>query len=199
MIGIIDYGAGNLLSIKKAMEHLGVKCRIINTKNKFKGITKVILPGVGAFQSAIRKLKSTGIYEITKDWLLSDKPFLGICLGMQLLFEESEESAGVKGFGVFKGKVIRFKRGKVPQIGWNRVHIKRKSKLMSNIKDDSFFYFLHGYFAKPADGDIITGTTEYNTVYPSMVERGNICGVQFHPEKSSAMGLKLLRNWVRNI
>ncbi|MFH1227797.1 MAG: imidazole glycerol phosphate synthase subunit HisH [Planctomycetota bacterium] len=196
MIGIIDYGAGNLLSVKKALEHLGVDCKIIDTKSKFQEVDKVILPGVGAFQSAIRKLKSTGIYGITKDWLLADKPFLGICLGMQLLFEGSEESKGVKGFGVFKGKVVRFKCGKVPQIGWNRVRIQRKSKIMSGIKDKSFFYFLHGYFAKPADGDIITGTTEYRAVYPSVVEKGNIYGVQFHPEKSSAVGLKLLKNWV---
>ena len=197
MIGIIDYGAGNLLSVKKALDYLRVDCRIVNTKNDFKRIKKIILPGVGAFQSAIQRLKDTGIYEITREWLSANKPFLGICLGMQLLFEASDESKGAAGFSVFKGKALRFKSEKVPQIGWNQVRIRRKSKLMRGIKDNSFFYFLHGYFVQPINNNVVIGTTDYNTVYPSVIESGNIYAVQFHPEKSSNVGLKLINNWVK--
>lgn len=197
MIGIIDYGAGNLLSVKKALDYLSVDCKIINTKNDFNRVKKIILPGVGAFQSAIQRLKDTGVYEITRDWLSDNKPFLGICLGMQLLFEASDESKETAGFSLFKGKALRFKSEKVPQIGWNHVHIQRKSKIMSGIKDNSFFYFLHGYFVHPINTNIVVGTTNYNTVYPSVIKKGNIYAVQFHPEKSSSVGLKLLNNWVK--
>jgi len=197
MIGIIDYGAGNLLSVKRALEHLEVKCKIVNSRDEFRGIEKIVLPGVGAFQAAIQQLQARGMYDGIKEWLISGKPFLGICLGMQLLFEESEESAGTEGFCVYKGKVIRFKNQKVPQIGWNKVFIQRGSKIMDGIGDGSFFYFLHGYFVKPQDDDIVVGTTEYGIDYPSVIENGNIYAVQFHPEKSGDVGLKLLENWMR--
>jgi glutamine amidotransferase len=197
MIGIIDYGAGNLLSVKKALSYLRVDCKIIKTKNDFNRVKKIILPGVGAFQSAIQRLKDTGVYGITRDWLSANKPFLGICLGMQLLFEASDESKGAAGFSVFKGKSLRFRGEKVPQIGWNQVNIQRESKLMKGIKDNSFFYFLHGYFVQPVNNNIVVGSTDYNTVYPSVIESGNIYGVQFHPEKSSNVGLKLFNNWVK--
>jgi imidazole glycerol phosphate synthase, glutamine amidotransferase subunit len=141
MIGIIDYGAGNLLSVKKALEYLGEKPRIIHSQKDLEGMEKLILPGVGAFQSAIENLKSRGIYEVIREWLVSDRPFLGICLGMQLLFEESEESDGAKGFEIFRGKVLRFKERKVPQIGWNRVSIRKRSRMMDGIEDGSFFIF----------------------------------------------------------
>ena len=195
MIGIIDYGAGNILSVKKALEYLSIDCKIIKSESDFKGIGKIILPGVGAFQAAVEKLKRSGTYEIINNWLRSNRPFLGICLGMQLLFEESEESKGVKGFGIFNGKVVRFRTQKVPQIGWNQVTIKRESKIMRDIKDGSFFYFLHGYFAEPQDKTIAVGDTDYHTVYSSAIEKGNICAVQFHPEKSGKIGLQLLKNW----
>lgn len=196
MIGIVDYGAGNLLSVKKALEHLNVDCKIINSESDFKEINKIILPGVGAFHTAIQNLKSSGIYKIIRDWIKDNKPFLGICLGMQLLFEESEESAGIQGLEIFKGKVIRFNNQKVPQIGWNQVRTQRKSKLINGINDLSFFYFLHGYFVEPQNDDIVTGVTEYGVVYPSIIEKDNIFAVQFHPEKSGDVGLKLLKNWV---
>lgn len=197
MIGIIDYGAGNLLSVKKALEFLGTECRIINSIDGFNSIKKMILPGVGAFQSAVEKLRTLGIYDQINNWLRANKPFLGICLGMQILFEESEESQGIKGFGLFKGKVIRFKEYKVPQIGWNQVRISRKSKIMEGIKDGSFFYFLHGYFVQPQDDEIVIGNSEYGIVYPSVIGKDNICAVQFHPEKSGSVGLKILRNWIK--
>jgi imidazole glycerol phosphate synthase glutamine amidotransferase subunit len=179
------------------LEYLSVKCRIIHKKDDFNGIEKLVLPGVGAFQAAIEKLNAKGIYEVINDWLISDKPFLGICLGMQVLFEESDESEGVRGFGRFKGRVCRFRTLKVPQIGWNQVKIMKKSKIMKGINDNSFFYFLHGYFVQTQDKKIIVGATEYGLDYVSVIEKNNICAVQFHPEKSSKVGLQLLRNWVQ--
>lgn len=196
MIGIVDYGAGNLRSVKKAMEHLGVRCKIIASQDDFAGVERMILPGVGAFQAAVDRLQETGMYESVKDWLLSDKPFLGICLGMQLLFEESEELIGSRGFSICTGRVIRFNQRKVPQIGWNTVLAKGESRIMHDIKDGSFFYFLHGYYVEAQDDDIVVGTTEYGNVFPSVIHKGNTYSVQFHPEKSGEAGLKLLKNWV---
>lgn len=198
MIGIIDYGAGNLLSVKKALEYLGEKPRIIHSQKDLEGMEKLILPGVGAFQSAIENLKSRGIYEVIREWLVSDRPFLGICLGMQLLFEESEESDGAKGFEIFRGKVLRFKERKVPQIGWNRVSIRKRSRMMDGIEDGSFFYFLHGYFVGAVDEEITVGETKYGITYSSVIEKSNIFAVQFHPEKSGKNGLKLLQNWIKS-
>ncbi len=196
MIGIIDYGAGNLRSVYKAFEFVGAECRIIRTEADFKNIRKLVLPGVGAFETAIRNIRSKAFFEIINEWLASHKPFLGICLGMQVLFEESEESTGVHGFGVFQGKVVRFTKNKVPQIGWNQVQIERQSRLMAGIKDRSFFYFLHAYYVCSCGGDIIVGTTEYGLTYPSVIEADHVCAVQFHPEKSGAVGIKLLKNWI---
>ena len=196
MIGIIDYGAGNLLSVKKALEFLGMNVKVIASKENFDGIERLILPGVGAFQAAIDKINERGLYAPIYQWLSEDKPFLGICLGMQLLFEESEESPGIKGFTIFKGAVARFRNHKVPQIGWNQVSFTRESKLLAGIDDGAFFYFLHSYYVKPHDETITAGTTQYDVSYASIIEKGNIRAVQFHPEKSSTIGLALLRNWV---
>jgi imidazole glycerol phosphate synthase glutamine amidotransferase subunit len=197
MIGIIDYEAGNLLSVKGALDYLGADYTNISRKEDFEHVDKIILPGVGAFEAAIQKVKSKGIYESVSEWIFQNKPFLGICLGLQLLFEESEESQGVRGLGIFKGKVIRFRHQKVPQIGWNQVRIKRASKILNGINDHSYFYFLHSYFAHPHDDDLVVGTTEYGIDYPSIIEKGSLCAVQFHPEKSGEAGLKFLENWVK--
>jgi glutamine amidotransferase len=196
MIGIIDYGAGNLLSVKKALDYLNADSRVVHTQNDLVEIDRIILPGVGAFQSAIEKLKSSRMYSFINKWLVSNKPFLGICLGMQVLFEGSEESEGVHGLGIFKGKVMRFKDYKVPQIGWNQVKIVRGSKIMDGIEDKSFFYFLHAYYVKSHRDDLVVGATEYGLEYVSVIEEENICAVQFHPEKSGTVGLKLLKNWI---
>lgn len=196
MIGIIDYGAGNLLSVKKALEFLGMNVKVIASEENFEGIERLILPGVGAFQAAIDKINERGLYAPIYQWLNEDKPFLGICLGMQLLFEESEESPGIKGFNIFKGTVTRFRSHKVPQIGWNQVSFAKESKLLAGIDDGAFFYFLHSYYVKPQDKTITAGRTRYDVCYASIIERGNIRAVQFHPEKSSTVGLALLRNWV---
>ena len=196
MIAIIDYGAGNLRSVEKAFKHLKRKNMIVTHAEDLKKVDRVVLPGVGAFGAAIEKLKETDFYEATLDWLISGKPFLGICLGMQMLFEKSAESKKSKGFGIFKGKCPRFKKGKVPQMGWNQINIIKKSPLLKGIPDKSFFYFLHGYYAKPTDAEIVSATTDYFVKYTSMVEKANIFGVQFHPEKSGEMGLRMLNNWV---
>ncbi|MDZ7260646.1 MAG: imidazole glycerol phosphate synthase subunit HisH, partial [candidate division KSB1 bacterium] len=161
------------------------------------GVEKIVLPGVGAFGAAMEKLKESGFYESVREWLLSNKPFLGICLGMQLLFEESLESEGIKGLGLFRGKCLRFQKGKVPQIGWNQIKIERHSRLLEGIEDGSFFYFLHGYYVAPKNGDIVVATTDYGITYPSILEKGHIFAVQFHPEKSGEKGLRLLQNWVK--
>ncbi len=195
MIAIIDYGAGNLHSVKKAFNHLEKDSIIAKEVKDLNGADKIVLPGVGAFGSAIEKLKESGFYDATYNWLSENKPFLGICLGMQMLFEESLEAKNKKGFGIFKGKCPRFNKGKVPQMGWNQVKIVSESPLLKGIEDKSFFYFLHGYYVEVADTDIIRGTTDYFITYTSMIEKGNIFGVQFHPEKSGEIGLKMLNNW----
>jgi glutamine amidotransferase len=196
MIAIIDYGAGNLKSVKKAFDYLNVDSQVISNSEELMEAEKVVLPGVGAFGAAIEKLLESGFYEAIQNWLRSDKPFLGICLGLQLLFESSSESPGVRGLTIFKGENLRFNSGKVPQIGWNQVQIQRQSRLLNDIPDHSFFYFLHGYYIVPISQDLVTATTEYGITYPSVIEQGNIYAVQFHPEKSGNAGLKLLKNWM---
>lgn len=196
MIAIIDYGAGNLKSVKTAFDYLNVESRIISNNKELTDAEKVVLPGVGAFGAAVEKLQESDFYEGIQDWLKAGKPFLGICLGLQLLLESSSESPGVKGLAIFKGENLRFNSGKVPQIGWNQVQIKKQSKLLNDIPNNSFFYFLHGYHIAPINQDLVTATTEYGITYPSVIENSNIYAVQFHPEKSGDIGLKLLKNWV---
>jgi imidazole glycerol phosphate synthase glutamine amidotransferase subunit len=196
MIAIIDYGAGNLKSVKKAFDYLNVKSQVISNSEQLTYAERVVLPGVGAFGAAVDKLQESGFYDSIQDWLKANRPFLGICLGMQLLFETSSESPSVKGLSVFEGENLRFNSGKVPQIGWNQVQIKKPSRLVDGITEGSFFYFLHGYYIAPANQDLVTATTEYGISYPSVIEKGNIHAVQFHPEKSGDIGLKLLNNWV---
>jgi glutamine amidotransferase len=196
MIAIIDYGAGNLHSVKKAFNHLKRESMIATEGDDLEKADRVVLPGVGAFGTAIEKLKETGFFDATMDWLSKDKPFLGICLGMQMLFEESLESENTKGFGIFKGKCPRFKKGKVPQTGWNQINIIKNSPLLKGIPNKSFFYFLHGYYVEVENNEIVTATTDYFITYTSMVEKENVSGVQFHPEKSGGMGLKMLSNWL---
>jgi len=196
MIGIIDYGASNLLSILKAFSYLKKDTKVIKSPDEIKAINKMVLPGVGAFETAVRGLKYAGLYDKILEWLKNNKPFLGICLGMQLLFEKSEESEKTKGFGILKGEVKSFKILKTPQIGWNQVSIVKKSKLFNSVQDGSFFYFIHSYYIKESDYNIRIGVTEYETNYTSAIEKDNICAVQFHPEKSGEIGLQLLRNWI---
>ncbi|AIJ06270.1 imidazole glycerol phosphate synthase subunit HisH [Methanocaldococcus bathoardescens] len=193
MIGIIDYNAGNLRSIQKAVE-LYDKAIITNSSEELLACDKVILPGVGNFGSAMEnlsKLKET-IYKIIEDKV----PFLGICLGMQVLFEESEEKKGIKGLGIIKGNVIKFKDvEKLPHMGWNNVKIEKNCPLFEGIKDNSYFYFVHSYHVNPAE-DCIVGKTEYGREFPSVINKDNVYATQFHPEKSGKIGLKIIENFV---
>lgn len=196
MIAIIDYGAGNLRSVKKAFDYLKVPSQIISTPDQLAGAEKMVLPGVGAFGAAVQKLHESGFFDAIRDWLMANKPFLGICLGMQLLLKTSQESPGVNGLAIFEGENRRFDAGKVPQIGWNQVKLQRESRLFTGIPDGSFFYFLHGYYLSAIDRRIIVATTSYGLEYPSAIEWKNIAAVQFHPEKSGDVGLRLLKNWI---
>jgi glutamine amidotransferase len=198
MIAIVDYGAGNLRSVQKAFDYLGVPSQIVKSPDELSGAEQMVLPGVGAFRAAMTKLKASGLLLCVSEWIRSGAPFLGICLGMQLLFEGSGEAEGVEGLGIFEGNCLPFRSGKVPQIGWNQIGVQRSSGLLHGVEDGSFFYFLHGYYVSPANREIVTATTEYGVRYASVVERGRLAAVQFHPEKSGTLGLRLLRNWVKS-
>jgi imidazole glycerol phosphate synthase glutamine amidotransferase subunit len=195
MIGIIDYRAGNLKSVIKALNHIGADCCVIRANEKHEPIERLILPGVGAFGSAITELRSSGLYQFVDEWLAANKPFLGICLGMQVLCEGSDEADDMSGFARLPVRARRFRSGKIPQIGWNQVRKTGNSRLLKGISDNSFFYFLHGYYVPIVNG-FTAGTTDYGTEYASVIEQGSLCAVQFHPEKSGEVGVTLLHNWV---
>lgn len=196
MIGVIDYGAGNLRSVKKALDFLGVKNRVIDDPAALNGIDKMLLPGVGAFQASVEQLQKKSLFNPVRKWLQADRPFLGICLGMQVLFQDGEENPGITALGIVNGSVPRFRHERVPQIGWNKVFFTGETPLANGLGDDAYFYFLHGYYVAPDDPAVVVGETEYGIRYPSMIARGNMTAVQFHPEKSGENGLTLLKNWV---
>ena len=198
MIAIIDYGMGNLRSVQKALEKVGAQVRITQKAEDIRGAAKLILPGVGAMRPAMEKLDALGLIAAVKQAISDGKPFLGICLGLQLLFEKSDEGGDVKGLGILKGKVERFSsaKQKVPHMGWNQLKIKdTDNRLFKGIPQKSNVYFCHSYFARPADGKIVAATTDYGVEFASTVTAGNIYGVQFHPEKSQTVGLKILGNF----
>lgn len=197
MIAVIDYGAGNLKSVSKALEFLKAKCIVTSRIEDIKKADKIILPGVGNFGDAVKSLKQLGIFGAIKKEIRRGKPYLGICLGLQLLFEKSEESKKNEGLGIFKGNVVKFKANKkIPQIGWNKLKIKKKSKLFNGLKE-GHVYFVHSYYVKPKDKKIILTTTNYGgEEFVSGIEKGNIFAFQFHPEKSGTYGLKILKNFV---
>ena len=196
MIGIIDYGMGNLASVEKAFAAVGHVAQIVRTPKAITDADKLILPGVGAFGSAMENLRHMELLGPLGVALAEGKPLLGICLGMQLLFRESEEHGLHEGLGVFDGRVRRLPAGlKVPHIGWNQIRIARESTLLEGIPDSSFFYFVQSYVVDPDDEDLVVGTTDYGETFPSMVARENVFGVQFHPEKSQQIGLRMLKNF----
>jgi len=195
MIVVIDYGGGNLFSILKALKFLRIRNIISSNPNDWEKGKALIFPGQGSFSQAIEYLKKENKINILRQ-LIKEKPYLGICLGMQILFEESEEAREEKGFCLLKGKVLKMKARKLPHLGWNQVKIIKPSILFRDIPDNSFFYFVHSFYTSPIDKDIIVGETYYEDVFPSVIEKENIFGVQFHPEKSSFLGLKLLKNFV---
>lgn len=198
MIAIIDYGMGNLRSVQKALEHVGAQAVVTSDLETILGASAVVLPGVGAFGDAMMNLKRLGLVQVIKEVVAQDRPTLGICLGLQLLFEESEERGQHPGLGIFPGRVVRFRVSSwVPHIGWNGIHIQRPSPLLAGIEDGAFAYFVHSYYAEPTDRELVLATTDYEVDFPSVVGRGNLFGIQFHPEKSQEVGLKILANFAR--
>ena len=200
MIAIVDYDAGNIKSVEKALEYLGQEVVLTRDRETILNADKVILPGVGAFGVAMSKLEEYHLVDTLQDFVNTGKPFLGICLGLQLLFEESEESPGVKGLGFLKGRIVRFpdKPGyKIPQIGWNSISIKKGSRLFEGIADESYVYFVHSYYLEAEDENIVVATSEYAAHVHASVEKDNIYACQFHPEKSSEVGLRILSNFAK--
>ncbi len=198
MIAIVDYGAGNLKSVKCAMDRLGQDALVTCDAGEIASAAGVILPGVGAFRKAMDNLRESNLVDAIKEAAGSGKPFMGICLGYQLLFSESDEHGTHEGLDIIKGSVRHFAVGlKVPQMGWNQVRQERQTPLFEGVPDDSFFYFAHSYYVVPAESDVVIGSTDYNGRYASAIGKGNVYGLQFHPEKSAEYGLKILENFCR--
>jgi len=201
MTAIIDYDAGNLKSVEKALKYLGEDVVITRDRDVILSADRVILPGVGAFGDAMEKLHQYGLVEVIHQVVERGIPLLGICLGLQLLFESSEESEGVVGLGILKGKIVRIpeQQGlKIPHMGWNSLDITPGTRLFDGLNQKSYVYFVHSYYLKAEDEDIVAASTEYSTHIHAAVESGNVCACQFHPEKSSEVGLKILENFVKN-
>ena len=198
MIGIIDYDAGNLRSVEKALQYLGKETIVTRDPEQIRKADKVILPGVGAFGDAMKKLQEYHLDTLIREIADSGKPLLGICLGLQLLFEESEESPGVKGLGVLEGKIRRIPEGeglKVPHIGWNSLHLEHNGRLFRNIPENSYVYFVHSYYLEANAPEIVKASTDYGVHIHASVEKNNLFACQFHPEKSSETGLQILKNF----
>ena len=197
MIAIVDYGMGNLRSVQKALEKVGAQARITFSSNDIVRADKVILPGVGAMAPAMAKLRQLGLTEAIREVISAGKPFLGICLGMQLLFEKSTEGGNVEGLKILKGTVERFTQGKVPHMGWNQIKIQPAGQSMyQGVTDGADVYFCHSYYVVPKDLKIMASVTDYGIGYASSIAVRNIWGVQFHPEKSQTVGLKILKNFM---
>jgi len=203
MIAVIDYGMGNLRSVSKALESVGANVKVTSDPKEIDSAGAIVLPGVGAFKRAMTNLEELNIIPSIRKSIDENKPFLGICLGLQLLFTESEEHGTHKGLDIIKGRVKKFSTGlKVPHMGWNQIRIKdsgSKINLFNKIPDNSFFYFVHTYCVEPKDESVIRATTEYGRTFVSAVNKDNVWGVQFHPEKSSSLGLKIMENFCRNV
>lgn len=199
-IAIVDYGMGNLASVIKACISFGAEVKITQNPEEMEAIDKIILPGVGAFGDAAAQLKKIGLADAIKSKIKQGMPFLGICLGMHLLFDKSQESPRQNGLGVIGGKVIRFegKDIKVPHIGWNQIEAKNsKSPLLETIENNAYVYFCHSYYVKPDGEDVIAATTDYGVKFASIISKDNIFGIQFHPEKSQKTGLAILENFIK--
>lgn len=199
MIAIIDYDAGNIKSVEKALQALGEKAVTTRDRDVILNAEKVILPGVGAFGDAMEKIHKYGLYEVIHQVVEQKTPFLGICLGLQLLFERSEESKGVEGLSILKGEILRIPEKqdlKIPHIGWNSLKFPNAGRLFRGISEESYVYFVHSYYLKAKEEEIVTATTEYGTLIHASVEKDNVFACQFHPEKSSAVGLQILKNFI---
>lgn len=198
MIAIIDYNAGNLKSVEKALVSMGQECMVTRNFKEILAADKVILPGVGAFGDAMEQLKKYELDKVIREVTGKKTPFLGICLGLQLLFEGSDESSGVEGLHILDGKILRIpdKEGlKIPHIGWNSLALQNNGRLFHGIPDQSYVYFVHSYYLKAADESIVKAVTQYSTTIHASVEKDNVFACQFHPEKSSTVGLQILKNF----
>ncbi|MDD6340395.1 MAG: imidazole glycerol phosphate synthase subunit HisH [Butyrivibrio sp.] len=198
MIAIIDYDAGNIKSVEKAFISLGQDVVVTRNKDTILSADKVVLPGVGAFGDAMSRLHEYGLVDVIREVAAKGTPFLGICLGLQLIFDRSEEAPGVEGIGLLRGEIVKFPDSdelKIPQIGWNSLEINPESVLFKGIRNQSYVYFVHSYYLKAEDEDIVAASTEYITHVHASVEYKNIFACQFHPEKSSEVGLKILENF----
>ena len=200
MLALIDYGSGNIRSVENALRHEGADVELVSDPERLSAADAVVLPGVGAFGDCVEGLQSRGLWEPIENWLAADKPFLGICVGYQLLFEEGEESPGARGFGFFQGRVEKFHSPglKVPQIGWNALEV-AQHELWSGLPTNPHVYYVHSYFPKPADSSTVIARTTYGETFAAACARGRIAGVQFHPEKSQNVGLSILRNFAHSV
>lgn len=199
MITIVDYGMGNLRSVSKAFEHIGAKATITNSPGLILKSDALVVPGVGAFEDCIKNLNQYGLLDKINEFIKTGKPYLGLCLGMQILFESSEEAPGIQGLGVLSGNVKKFPKKlmlKIPHMGWNKIKIINENRLLKKIQNNSFTYFVHSYYVKPKDKNIISTQTDYGISFCSMLNKGNIWATQFHPEKSQKVGLQILKNFI---
>lgn len=203
MIAIIDYGAGNIQSVYKALKFIGADCKVTSDKYEILNADGAILPGVGSFGDAMDTMTKRGIKDTIIEYTKSGKPFLGICLGLQLLFPESEETPGVKGLDIFKGTITKIPNQnrtlKIPHMGWNNISIKQKNGIFKDIEGEPYVYFVHSFYLKAQDKDIVAATTQYGVEIDAAVQKGNIIATQFHPEKSGEVGLKMLKNFVEMV
>lgn len=198
MIAILDYDAGNIRSVEKALQHLGEETILTHDFREIQKADKVILPGVGAFGDAMEHLKHYELDRAIKEVIAMDKPFLGICLGLQLLFESSDETPGVEGLGILKGNILRIPEEeglKIPHIGWNSLEFPREGRLFQNLPADPYVYFVHSYYLQAQEPQIVTATCEYGVHIHASVEKNQVFACQFHPEKSGEVGLKILKNF----
>lgn len=199
MIAVIDYDAGNIKSVEKALQFLGAEVTVTRDPEVLLNADKVILPGVGAFGDAMARLNEYGLIDVIKKIVDKGTPFLGICLGLQLLFDSSEEAPGVKGLSILPGKIVRFSDEfglKIPQIGWNALSFPKESVLFEGVKEGSFVYFVHSYYLVADELSDVAATTEYGNHVHAAVSRGNVYACQFHPEKSSSVGMQILKNFI---
>jgi len=195
-IAVVDYGAGNLTSVSKALELTGAEVTVTSEGKIIEKADGVVLPGVGSFGDAINRLRDLGLVPVLEDGFRKNKPFLGICLGFQMLFTESEEEGRHLGLNWFPGQVKKFRHGfKIPQVGWNRVRRVKENPLLAGVPDQSFFYFVHSYYVDPEEDGIVAARTDYGGDFVSMIRHGNIFAMQFHPEKSGDLGQLVLRNF----
>ena len=200
MLAIIDYGAGNLRSVLHALKHLGVEdMQLVRSPEELEGAEKIILPGVGAFGASMEQMHRQGLVDPLREVVADGIPYLGICVGMQMLFDVGEEMGEHKGMGILEGRVVRFPNFddlKVPHMGWNQLTIHKDSDLMANLSEDNYTYFVHSYYCAPDNDDDIVASVNYGIDFTAVVQRNNIYGVQFHPEKSQKMGLQILTNFL---